>query len=90
MPRLPARAFYGIIVAGLVTGMGLAAVLVWVHRTDQRGRAAGANDFDGLFAAVMGPLMYLVAVMLGATFGGLAGVAVAVLIEKRRPGQPRA
>jgi len=29
MPRLPARAFYGIILAGLLLGIGLAAASAW-------------------------------------------------------------
>jgi hypothetical protein len=80
MHRLPARAFYGIILAGFLLGIGLAAGSAWAYRAAGGRHAEGRGVYEGIADELVMP----VAVMAGATFGGLAGFAAAVVMERRR------
>jgi hypothetical protein len=82
MSRLPARTFYGIILAGLLLGVGLATLSAWAYRQSGGRHAEGKRVLTGIADELVLP----VAVMAGATFGGLAGFAAAVLVERRRSG----
>ncbi len=74
MNRLRARTYYAVIAAGVALGAAGAGVL------------AGGVKADGrrVLADVAGDLVVPVAVMMGGTFGGLAGVAAAVALDRRR------
>ncbi|MFO0797260.1 MAG: hypothetical protein U0804_07265 [Gemmataceae bacterium] len=73
MTRLRARTFYAVIAAGVVFGAAAAGGAAYV---------AGARS-DG--RRVIGDVLVVpVAVMMGGTFGGLAGVAAAVALDRRR------
>ncbi|MBA4065577.1 MAG: hypothetical protein C0501_18060 [Isosphaera sp.] len=76
-PRLPARVFYGVIVAGVLLGSAAAAAGGWAYARD------GEPEGRGVWADAAKGLVVPVAAMVGATFGGLAGVALAVALEKR-------
>ena len=79
-PGLSAGAFYGLIAGGLALGAASAAGGAWAYLDG--GRPRGRGVFDGAAAAFVLP----VATMVGATFGGLAGVTAAVVLERwRRP-----
>lgn len=82
MHRLPARTFYGVILAGWLGGVLLAAAggLLYVRSGDAR--PAGRRVLDDVAADLVVPL----AGMMGGTFGGLAGVAAAVRLDGRRSG----
>jgi hypothetical protein len=84
MSRLPARAFYGIILAGLLLGVVAAAASAWAYREYSGKHAEGKRVLTG----VADELVLPVAVMAGATFGGLAGFAAAVLVERRTNKKP--
>jgi hypothetical protein len=83
MPRFSPPAFYGIILAGFVVGIALAAGATW-WQVGPRAERPGRDGFDVL----RGGYAVLVAVFIGGTFGGLAGVAVAILVEKHRRDKP--
>ncbi|HYH68695.1 MAG TPA: hypothetical protein VD866_28640 [Urbifossiella sp.] len=71
---LRARAYYAVIAAGVVLGAAAAGVAAGIH---------GDVEPDG--RRVLGDgLVVPVAVMVGGTFGGLAGVAVAVALDRKR------
>ena len=72
MNRLRARTYYAVIVAGVALGAAAA------------GLSAGGATADGrrVLADVAGDLVVPVAVMMGGTFGGLAGVAAAVALDR--------
>ena len=77
-PRLPARTFYGTILAGLLLGVALAsggalAYLRGEHKPDAR----------RIWGDVADSLVVPVAVMVGGTFGALGGLATAVVLERR-------
>jgi TRAP-type C4-dicarboxylate transport system permease large subunit len=78
MSRLPGRTFYGIIIAGLLLGVAAAAASAWAYRESGGRHAEGKR----VLAGVADELVLPVAVMAGATFGGLTGFAAAVLIER--------
>ena len=80
---ISARTFYGIILAGFALGIGLAAGSAWAYHTVGGRHAEGRGVYDGIADALVLP----VAVMAGATFGGLAGVAAAVVVERKRTGR---
>lgn len=79
--RLSARAFYGVIAAGVVVGSLLAAVGAWAYLRE------GSRSPEALrvWGDVAADLLIPIAAMMGGTFGGLAGVAAAVLLD--RPGR---
>ena len=74
-PRLPARAFYGLILAGVLLGALSAGGAAWAYL------AFGADRPDArqIWGDVADTFVVPVAVMVGATFGGLGGVGTAVL-----------
>lgn len=78
MPRLPARAYYAVIAAGVVGGAAVAGGAGWVF-------VARGGEADGrrVLADVANELVVPLAAMMGATFGGLAGVAAAVALDRR-------
>lgn len=85
MSRLRPFTFYGIILGGWLGGVLLAAAggLAYV-RSDAVGtgaaRPTGRRVLDDVAADLVVPL----AGMMGGTFGGLAGVAAAVRLDRRR------
>lgn len=80
MSSLPARTFYGVILAGVVLGVALAGGAAWVYLRSEAARP----DARRIWADVAGDLVVPVAVMMGGTFGGLGGVAAAVVLDRRR------
>jgi hypothetical protein len=78
--RLAARAFYGIIIAGVLLGAAAAGGGAWVYAAGQDARPEGKR----VLADVAGDVVVPVAAMMGGTFGGLAGVAMAVILDRRR------
>jgi hypothetical protein len=82
MPRLPARTFYGIIAAGVALGAAAAGGGAWVYATSDAARPDGRRVLADVAAEIVVP----VAVMMGATFGGLTGVASAVVLDRRNRG----
>lgn len=85
--RLPARVFYTVIVAGVLFGVALSGSLAWAYLQ------AGDREPVGkrIWADIAGELVVFIAVMMGATFGGLAGAAAAVVLDvrSRRAAEPR-
>ena len=79
-PRLPARAFYGVIVTGVLLGAAAAGGAAWLYA----GRPDARPEGKRVLADVAGDVVVPVAVMMGGTFGGLAGVSAAVLLDRRR------
>lgn len=77
--RLPARVFYGVIVAGVVLGVCLCGSAAWAYLQ--------AGDRDPTARRIWGDVardfVVPIAVMMGGTFGGLAGVAAAVVLDYR-------
>lgn len=76
-PRLPARTFYGVIVAGVALGVCLSGSAAWAYLQ--------AGDRDPTSRRIWGDVardfVVPIAVMVGATFGGLAGFAAAVALD---------
>lgn len=85
MSRLPARTFYAIILGGTAAGVLLAAAGAVTYVRSGVSTPAGR----GVWADVAGDLVVPLAGMMGGTFGGLAGVAAAVLLDRRRSGDGR-
>ncbi len=77
-PRLPARAFYGIILAGVLLGVLAAGGAAWAYLTF----GADRPDAKQIWGDVADTFVVPVAVMVGATFGGLGGVGLAVVVSK--------
>ena len=73
-PHLPARVFYGIIVAGIVLGIVLCALGGWAYLEAGDRKPTGRRAHRGSAEVFVIP----VCVIVGGTFGGLGGVAVAV------------
>jgi hypothetical protein len=77
--RLPARTFYGVIVAGVVLGVCLCGSAAWAYLQ--------AGDRDPTSRRIWGDVardfVVPIAVMIGATFGGLAGFGTAVALDHR-------
>jgi hypothetical protein len=74
--------FYGLIVAGVLLGSAAAAVGGWAYSR------TGAPEGRGVSGDAAKGLVVPIAAMVGATFGGLAGVALAVVLERRWKGAP--
>ncbi|MDB5307356.1 MAG: hypothetical protein JWO38_1558 [Gemmataceae bacterium] len=79
-PRLPARVFYGIIVAGVAFGVLAAGGAARAHLKADGPRPDARRVWGDVADDLVGP----VAVMVGGTFGGLAGFGVAVLADRRK------
>lgn len=74
--NLPAAAFYGVILAGVTLGVaGAALAAMGDYRPEGR----------RIWADVGKSLVVPVAAMVGGTFGGLAGVVLAIAWEKCSP-----
>ena len=82
-PRLSARTFYGVIVAGLVLGIVLAAGAARVYLKGDR-----KADARRIWSDVADSLVVPVAVMVGGTFGAISGFAAAVVLDRRSRRQP--
>src|SRR5262245_24856713 len=78
-PRLRGRAFYGIIVAGVVLGAVLCAATGWAYIELGEGKPTGRRIWDGIAEHFVVPI----SLMIGATFGGLIGLAAAIGLELR-------
>jgi len=79
--NLFARRFYGVIVAGVLLGVLLSGMGAWAYL-----RAGGHPDARRIWTDVADDLVIPVAAMMGGTFGGLAGVAAAVAMDRRERG----
>ncbi|HEX4606566.1 MAG TPA: hypothetical protein VH092_00015 [Urbifossiella sp.] len=79
MPRLRARTFYGLIVAGVALGVGAAGGGAWAYVQREDARPEGRRVLADVASQVVVPI----AAMMGGTFGGLAGVATAILFDHR-------
>jgi len=77
---LSARIFYGLIVAGVVLGAAACAAMGWAYLEFGEVKPTGRRVWDGMADQFVLP----VAVMIGATFGGLIGVAMAILWDGRK------
>ncbi len=78
MPRLLARSFYAVIATGVALGASAAGGAAWAYVSGDDARPEGRRVLTDVAADIVVP----VAVMMGATFGGLAGVAAAVLLDR--------
>jgi hypothetical protein len=78
--RLPAWVFYGVIVAGVVVGALGCTASGWWYVEYAGARPTGRRVWDGVADQFVVPIC----VMIGATFGGLLGVAVAIAWDRRR------
>ena len=78
MPRLRARTFYGVIAAGVALGAAAAGggALVYVRSPDAR------PEGRRVLTDVADQIVIPIAVMMGGTFGGLAGVVAAVALDR--------
>ncbi len=77
--RLRGRTFYGIIVACVIAG---ALILATAGRADLEsagGRPMGRRIWEGVADHFVVPIC----VMIGATFGGLLGLATAIVLDFR-------
>lgn len=83
-PRLSAPVFYSVIIMGVILGIMLSVAAGWTYLQSNERKPTGRRIWEADAANFVIPIC----VMVGATFGGLAGVASAVLLEKlmaRRP-----
>lgn len=78
--RLSARVFYGIIVAGVLFGIAACVAAGWAYLELGDRKPTGRRIWDSEAESFVIPIC----VMVGATFGGMAGVAAAVMLEKAR------
>lgn len=78
-PRLSARLFYGLIGAGALLGAVAAGVGAWLYVEAGEREPTGRRIWGDVAKTFVVPI----AVMMGTTFGGLAGFAAAVLWERR-------
>lgn len=77
--RLSARAFYAVIAAGVLLGVVAAGAAAWAQQ-----RPGLAPPGRRIWADVADRFVVPVAAMMGGTFGGIAGFAAAVLLDRRR------
>jgi hypothetical protein len=78
-PRLRSRFFYGIILAAVGLGAVICAASGWTYLESNAGRPTGRRIWHGAAEQFVLPI----SAMIGATFGGLAGLAMAILIDSR-------
>jgi hypothetical protein len=78
--RLSARVFYGVIVAGVLLGTLISAAAAWAY-LEAGDRQPTARRIWGDVATMF---VIPVAVMIGATFGGLIGFATAAVLDRKR------
>jgi len=76
--RLSARVFYGVILAGVLLGTVACAAAGWAYLEFGDRKPSGRRIWEGEAESFVIPI----SVMVGATFGGLAGVLAAVLLER--------
>jgi hypothetical protein len=77
--RLRSRTFYGIILAAVAVGAVICAAGGWTYLESNAQRPTGRRIWDGAAEQFVLPIC----VMIGATFGGLAGLTTAILIDSR-------
>jgi hypothetical protein len=77
--RLRARDFYGIIVAGVLVGAIACAATGWIYLESGTGKPTGRRIWDGVAEQFVVPIC----TMVGATFGGLLGLATAIAMDFR-------
>ncbi len=75
---LSGRVFYGIIASGVVAGSLLASLAAWFSLKEANRNPEAIR----IWGDVASDLAIPIAAMMGGTFGGLAGVAVAVLLDR--------
>jgi hypothetical protein len=77
-PALPARFFYGIILAGFLLGTLSFSLGGWAYLLAGDRKPTGHRIWDGDIASVF---VIPISAMLGATFGGLTGVSFAIALS---------
>jgi len=77
--RLPARLFFGVIIAGVVLGSLVCAAAGWWYLEFSGTRPTGRRVWDGVAEQFVVPIC----VMIGATFGGLLGLVTAIALDVR-------
>ena len=78
-PRLSARVFYGVIVAGVLLGIAGCVAAGWAYLLSGGRKPTGRRIWDADAESFVIPIC----VMVGATFGGMAGVLAAVVWDRR-------
>jgi len=78
--RLPAGVFYGVIAAGVLLGVLAAGGGAWMYLSSGEAHPEARR----VLADIADQLVVPIAAMMGGTFGGVAGFAAAVLLERRR------
>jgi len=76
---MPARTYYGIIISGMVFGMACCASAGWFYLHFDERKPVGRQIWDGIANEFVLPI----SIVIGATFGGLWGVAMAVIGDRR-------
>lgn len=76
---LPASVFYGVIIAGIILGIAACMMGGWIYLDCGAEKPVGRR----IWAGIADQLLVPVCVMIGATFGGLAGVALAIACDSR-------
>ncbi|HEV3438802.1 MAG TPA: hypothetical protein VG122_15660 [Gemmata sp.] len=74
--HLPARLFYGIVLGGLLLGLVACSLGGWAYLEFGDGTPTGHRIWEGIARVFVIPIC----AMIGSTFGGLFGVAVAVAL----------
>lgn len=78
--QVPARLFYGIIVCGLLLGLVTCSLGGWAYLEFGDRTPTGHRIWEGIARVFVIPIC----AMIGSTFGGLLGVAVAVVLTQYR------
>ncbi len=78
--RLSARVFYGVILAGVLLGSLASGGAAWAYLESGDREPTGRRVWGDVAKTFVIP----VAVMMGATFGGLMGFFVAVVLDRRQ------
>jgi hypothetical protein len=77
--RLPARVFYGVLLAGVLLGSCICGTAAWAYM-----EAGDREPTSRIWSDNAMSLVVPIGVMIGATFGGITGFATAVIWETRR------